>query len=813
MSLSKKKYSFHRKQNNNNNQSTIISPTLYPNENENINKVNNNPNLSQNIPNEDLIYEKNEKKEINKESKSSIPMPVPSIKENKNNEKKEQDILSSDPDLQYLINQNEEENIDFINTLLKLKGISIESTKSYKSSKNIDIIKKYEVENIISQKSSKTNDIFLLNNKAKYKSIPSNCSTSASKINSINCNYQNIQNEEDEASKKLDSISINEANNNQVNIDNIKNENKNNIKLSKIDQDLLLRELTTLDNIESKKEINNMSHGNKDSISSECNTNNIIKNNKRKDNNNDFIIPKDNCINIKYSENFNNKDMINIFDDKSSELNKKIKNNAVIPNKREKNNKTFCKQTTNSKTFQTINNLKNLGKNDKKMNISSEKKIIKKKSVKRIPIIKKKMNTVTDKNNSKNRNYKFSSKERNSKSKNSYMISTDKKSHERKNSKKENINNKTEIKNNQSLNIPNKVIKSNEFPNNNITLIKTPQERGYNYSNKKFNNMHRYSQNYNTELNYDSNINENNNNNKVEIKLIFESKDKIEKNSNKINEYKNSYEQIREIDLKDIRKHPGTIKIKSINKNKINDMINKNIKKENFFIDIPFYSERKTTKLFKLRDNIKIKTEISPYRSNNLSYLNQRNKSNKQNNKFKNISYMNSYVKIAKNKNYISPTLKHRNIGYTVNINRAKDNKDNLNKRHEMSYYEFSFNNFNTNLNDDNDYTINRNNYIRKVEKIKSNLINDEKKAENLKIEKNEGDTKIIDINDCEFNDNALKEIKDIKKKEKRESKFAEIFLFDNEEHKIKGNNNYKSTKNNANNNQLNEKELKNKDE
>ena len=792
MSLAKKKYSFHRKKINNYQNATII-PTFYPNENENDNKVGDNPNLNIKIPNDNLICQINTKNEINKESVSSIPMPVPSIKENINNEKKESEILSSDPDLQYLINQNEAENIDFINTLLKLKGISIESTKSYQSSKNIDIMKKYEEENILAPKSSKTNDIFLLNNKVKYKSIPSNCSTSTSKINSINYNYQNIQNEEDETSKKLDSISINEINNNH---DNIKKEKNNNIKLSKIDQDSLLKELTTLDNIESKKEINNISHGNKDSLSSECNTSNTIKNNIKMDFSSDFINPKENYINIKYSENFNNKDIINILDNKNTELHKKLKNRAIIPNKGEKINKTFCKQNTNSKNLQNINNLKNLSKNNRKSNISSDKKIIKKKSVKRIPYNKKKINTNIETNNNNN---KISSKERNSKSKNTHIISTNKKSHKRENSKKEII--KSEIKNNRSVNIPNKIIKTKEFINNNMTLIKKSQDNGSNYSNKKSNNMQRLSQNYYTEMKHESKICEKNNN-KIEKKLIFETKEKIEQNSIKKEEIKNNYEQIREIDLKDIRKYPETIKIKAINKNQINNIINKNIKKENFFIDIPFYSERKTTKLFKLRDNIKIKTEISPNRSNNISDLNYRNKSNKHNNKFKNISSLNSYVKIAKNKNYISPTLKHRNIRYTANINRTKDNEDILNKRHEISDNELSFNNFKNNLNDDNDNSINKNNYIIKTEKIKSNNINDGKKIDILKAEKNDGDTlnKTIDINDSEFNDNRIKEIKTIKKKEKIESKFAEIFLFDKEEELLKDNKD-KSIENNRYNN------------
>ena len=203
-------------------------------------------------------------------------MTRPNINRKINDENKEKKNIVSNPNLQYLINKNEEENFDFINTLLKLKGISMETTKNYKSSKNINIIKNLDDdnENIFVPKSSKANNDIIINNQIKNnKSIPSNCSTSTSKINTINNNCINNQNEE-EGNVDMVTFSTNEINNNNKNNKDNINSVISNKNIKKIDPNSLLKELITLDNKDNKKINSIYSHSNKDTISSECNTNN-----------------------------------------------------------------------------------------------------------------------------------------------------------------------------------------------------------------------------------------------------------------------------------------------------------------------------------------------------------------------------------------------------------------------------------------------------------------------------------------------------------------------------------------------------------
>ena len=121
--------------------------------------------------------------------------------------------------------------------------------------------------------------------------------------------------------------------------------------------------------------------------------------------------------------------------------------------------------------------------------------------------------------------------------------------------------------------------------------------------------------------------------------MVFDSRDTIERKklkkkeeNNNININKNN-EYIKEIDLKDLRKN------KVFNKIKPNELVNKNTKKENLIFEVPFNSERKTSKIFKMTDNIKMKMkkDISPNRSNNLSQIYSRNKSNKNIYKYNNF--------------------------------------------------------------------------------------------------------------------------------------------------------------------------------
>ena len=780
MSLSKKKYSFHRKKSENR-QNKEITPQLYTYENEPKEHLDYPKNLNREISLDNLISQTNMTKE---ELKKGIPIPKPKENNNINDKNKEKENMASNSNIQYLINQNETENFDFINTLLKLKGISLE-TKGYKSSKNINIIKNFDEENIFSTKSSKNNNIILNNNQGKYnKSIPSNCSTSTSKINTINCNYHNNQNEEEENLnyKKLDTFSSNDMINN---IDNMNNNNSayNNNILKK--EQNLLKELTANEN---KKK------SSKDTISSECNTSNTAVKGTTKAHtyniNNNIISTKEDYTNLKYSEYFDNKSTVKLSNDNKKET---IQNNNI-----------------------SINNTKSIEQNKAQLNIPSKNKIVKKKSIKRIPHTKKKIYEINAGNNKSNNNQ---SKEKKSNSKNK-INSTEIKSHKRVNSKQNDMKGK----------IPNKNLKSNELLNNNIGSIKAYIDNERYITNKKESDK-----NYNTEIKHESNINNKNNynlnsDNNVEKKLIFESKDSIDKiNLRKKEDNKNiksnpnmitnDNEYIKEIDLREIKKNHPNNKNNNFNKIKINNMIKKNSKKENLFFDVPFNSERKTTKIFKMTDNIKMKMNknISPNRSNNLSQINSRNLSIKKIHVYKNTNNLNSYVKIAKNKHYISPAIKNKNKRYTNlnNINKTNYHEDYITKLHDNSQNNFSFNSININLN--NDKVINNN----KKEKKSSKLLNkieqssSKNKEKDYIIDKNKNSNeedidnlnKTIDMNDVEFNDDGIsnvkeekeaKEIREIKElkevnhidskysesKKQNKAKFAEIFLFDNTEEK-----------------------------
>ena len=118
----------------------------------------------------------------------------------------------------------------------------------------------------------------------------------------------------------------------------------------KTEQNTLLKEFT-LDNNEKLKI--------KETVSSGSITNNTINKNIKKDISNEFTNLRDNIINMKYSDNLSNKDNINLFEDKNVDINKKIKNRAIIPNKKDKGNKSFYKRAIN-KDLQNIKNQKSV---------------------------------------------------------------------------------------------------------------------------------------------------------------------------------------------------------------------------------------------------------------------------------------------------------------------------------------------------------------------------------------------------------------------------------------------------------------------
>ena len=168
---------------------------------------------------------------------------------------------------------------------------------------------------------------------------------------------------------------------------------------------------------------------------------------------------------------------------------------------------------------------------------------------------------------------------------------------------------------------------------------------------------------------------------------------------------------------------------------------------------------------------------------------------------------MNSYVKLAKNKYLISPSLKNKNKRFINNFNNSTDDDESLYKKNKIFKSNFSCNNMIIS----NNIVINENN-INKNQKRKSeniNILNNaniifsdkkNKKSSKLmnKLEEN-GSSLIKDNNfninhiDKEgINDNDLQEITISKKKEfynnsktykkQNDLKVAEIFLFDKEE-------------------------------
>ena len=328
MSLSKKKFSFHRKKsenkgNNNNNQEQI-----YKNENNKDIKENNQTNLNKNISIDELLCKNNKKENINEELISLITKNKSML----NVEEKED--INNNPGLLYLMHQNETENIDFISTLLKLKGIQTNSNKNYKSLKNINFSQNLENENVLKTKNSSKNNNIILKNISKYnKSIPLYYSPSNSKVNTINNNNNNNHhnNDEEEILKNLNSVTFS-TNEIYDNINNMNNSNiskiTNKLNLTKTEQNILINDLTTTLDNEIDKGKYTKNHTNKDTASTfECNTNNSSKRNFSK-NDNEFMNSREYYQNIKIPEN-NNKNISKIFENKNKDKNYKIKSTST----------------------------------------------------------------------------------------------------------------------------------------------------------------------------------------------------------------------------------------------------------------------------------------------------------------------------------------------------------------------------------------------------------------------------------------------------------------------------------------------------
>mgnify|MGYP003571459039 FL=1 len=180
----------------------------------------------------------------------------------------DKEIISNNKELQYLINQNEDENIDFINTLLKLKGISINNLKNYNSSKDLGIKENLDEENNLLLKSKKK---FNIRNNKSNQSNSSNQTTKINSFNNINQqNENNNENEEDEIlSKNQENVSCTLSENHMKK----KNEEFQKYKkmTTKSEQNLCKKGLITIFNknnikTEIKSERRNLENKNKEEI-------------------------------------------------------------------------------------------------------------------------------------------------------------------------------------------------------------------------------------------------------------------------------------------------------------------------------------------------------------------------------------------------------------------------------------------------------------------------------------------------------------------------------------------------------------------
>ena len=291
----------------------------------------------------------------------------------------DKEIISNNKELQYLINQNEDENIDFINTLLKLKGISVNNLKNYNSLKDLGIKENLDEENNLLLKSKKK---FNIRNNKSNQSNSSNQTTKINSFNNINQqNENNNENEEDEIlSKNQENVSCTLSENHMKR----KNDEFQKYKkmTTKSEQNLCKKGLITIFNknninVEIKSERRNLENKNKEEIKVDYKRKKYLK------------IP----INQK-----------KLYSDRNNNIyNNKTQNDEKLDNNRrefedEKNKKSFKKISSIDNLKEKINHTINHMNNNNNIN---KKSIINKRIVKR----KKSMNNKLKKDNvSKNKN-------------------------------------------------------------------------------------------------------------------------------------------------------------------------------------------------------------------------------------------------------------------------------------------------------------------------------------------------------------------------------------------------------------------------
>lgn len=629
MNLSKKKFSFERKKIDN-------TENYFNNQyEEKTNEINlKNKYFSQkNLFLDEVLAKEKNLKSFEKESEASESPKFSKIQVTSEN--LEVNNISNNPKLEDLLNQNEDENIDFINTLLKLKGIKLNQLKNYNSSKNLSNKIQIKEENNLVQKLKKK--VIIRNDKNNQ----SNSSNQTTKINSINNNQQN-ENEEDEISKNFCNItsSAKEINNdiNEISNDKIEINNKENIKF-KSEKNSIKREVLTFSNrvnnayIERKPQKKEFESKLKKEWSFK-EKNGIIF--KKLNNKNNCLSSKDSIKNQeKINSNLNINEKINIkknYIKIPKGIERLYLNKMNISNYNDKsldNTKTDREREGIEKYLQNINYIKNMNEHQ---------------------------------NHTINNVYN-----------NNIMI------------KKPKVNRKI-VKRQKSM--FNKIKKVNEIKHNNIPKIIKDKEFN---ENKTSNNI--ISTNYKIKTN-NANINlykECKTESKREKDNVFNFKKvyKVLERENKLNsehKFNQKKEYKQEYDLK-VFKNPLIEKKRIYKQNLEKDGTNFNKSNENLFPKFAVTSERKI-KIYPLNNpNFKNYLNKSPNKSINLFKRNIQ--------KYKYIDDINSYSKIAINKMISTPSNKKETMN---NINRINniDHNDYYKKKEDINiknYYTKSLQN------------------------------------------------------------------------------------------------------------------------
>ena len=727
MSLSKKKFTFKRKKSEIKDNNNNFKEKNFENEINENNKYFSNKNLLM----RDLIFSKE------KEENEDNILKILDNKENEikplNTEKNEEKKISDNPELQYLINQNERENIDFINTLLKLKGISINPVRNFSSSKNIEIISNIEKENFFIPKSTK--NVIKNNVTRNDKSTNSNGSNSTTKINTMTNNCKQNDNEEEETTKNIqnsksssndiyNSNFIFNKNKEQNNLDSevTKNEeiiiNNDKIKIFKNDNQIIIKEQNN-NTISKKIENENLEDNNPKS-----NEKNNIDNNKSNEN-------------ILVKENSKNNGSINDL------LNEKMKNKIYKKNTYKKIPRNPEKYNLNNKCL-TNRNSSYRDSND--ISEQSEDKITKKNSLKKTSILSGNNDHIKHTINNAINNNQNSKK----------LICNKKIVKRQKSMKNKNINNNNNIKKRNDYKIKNfsRIIKSNEFlkKNNSSKILLTTLKNDKIEHNKNINYETKTASKVKSKK---DNIIKNFIIDKIDNKISLETK-KAYDNSNIKDEQQNT-----------IIKNLNYKKMIMSNRKKEYNLINSNISYDKFYSGLSFITDRKENKAIKNKEYLKHKFEISPNKYNNISIRNSP--------KYKYNNDENSYSKIAMNKMCISPSNKSK---IKKSPNKYNIHKIELYKMNEIKNLE-SINFKNKNL--------------TKIIDKSSNCSNSKlfKKLNEISPPKNENLDKTIDLDDEDFNDDGIQEKKESNNNKVKKSMKAEIFLFDKEEDIIHNQNNH----------------------